>query len=297
MRIRSELVDKLGGLAVATVSRLWMRTLDYRAAFYDARVDPVHPQFQPPAIFLFWHEYIPFLFYLRGHCRISMLLSRHQDAEWLSRAARHMGFSTVRGSSNRGGARALRELQERTRGKMNLAITPDGPRGPRRKLAPGAIFLSSRLQIPLIAVGLGYDAPRRLSTWDQFAVPRWFSNARAIASPAMQIPAGLDRDGVESYRLQVENVLNCLTNAAEQWAESGRGMENQQPVFRQGAAQARATGSASAIASAAHGTANTNPIHTNTVHTNTVHTNTVHTNTVHTNTSTAIRQKNSRPAA
>jgi lysophospholipid acyltransferase (LPLAT)-like uncharacterized protein len=238
LKIRSELLDKFGGLAVSTVSRLWMRTLDYRAAFYDPRVDPVNPEFSGPAIFLFWHEYIPFLFYLRGHCNISMLLSRHQDAEWLSRAARHMGFATVRGSSSRGGARAIRQLQDETRGKMNLAITPDGPRGPRRHLAPGAVYLSSKLQIPLIAVGLGYDSPKRLPTWDRFAVPRPFSRARAIASPPLQIPADLDRIGLEGYRLQVQEVMNTLTAAAEDWAVSGAGMENQTALVREGAPRA-----------------------------------------------------------
>ncbi|MFP6676725.1 MAG: lysophospholipid acyltransferase family protein [Pirellulaceae bacterium] len=235
MRIRNEWTDKLGGLAVATISRLWMRTLDYRAAFYDRTVDPAHREFQGPAIFLFWHEYIPFLFYLRGNCNIAMLLSRHQDAEWLSRAARHMGFSTVRGSSSRGGTRALRELTERTRGQTNLAITPDGPRGPRRRLAPGAIYLSSKLGIPLVAIGLGYDAPHRMPTWDRFAVPRVGSRARVIVSPPVQIPSDLDRSGTEHYRQQVEDLLNHLSDAAAHWAESGRGMDGQVPVFREGA--------------------------------------------------------------
>jgi hypothetical protein len=234
LKIRGELVDKMGGLAVATVSRFWMRSLDYRVAFYDPTVDPVHPDFSGPAIFLFWHEYIPFLFYLRGNCHISMLLSKHQDAEWLSRAARHLGFSTVRGSTNRGGARALRQLEEQTQGRLNLAITPDGPRGPRRRLAPGAIFLSSKLQIPLVAVGLGYAWPWRVSTWDRFAIPRPFSRARAVSSPLIQIPPQLNRAETEDYRLQVEQVMNCLTESAENWAETGRGMENQQAIIRQG---------------------------------------------------------------
>jgi lysophospholipid acyltransferase (LPLAT)-like uncharacterized protein len=214
-----------------------MSTLDYRAAYYDASVDPVHPQFRGPAIFLFWHEYIPFLFYLRGHCDIAMLLSRHQDAELLSRAARHMGFQTVRGSTNRGGVAALRELLRRSRRRMNLAITPDGPRGPRRRLAQGPIFLSAKLQIPLIAVGLGYDAPWRLTTWDRFALPKPGSRARAIASPRIQIPAEVDRGGMEHYRYQVQRVLCALTEDAERWAKEGGGKQGQQPLRRQMAAR------------------------------------------------------------
>ena len=133
MRISNRYILKLGGLGITALTRQWMSTLRYHAAFYDAAVDPAHPHFQGPAIFLLWHEYIPFLFYLRGHCHVAMLLSQHQDAEWLSQAAGHMGFDTIRGSTNRGGLSALRELI-RTGETMNLAITPDGPRGPASDL-------------------------------------------------------------------------------------------------------------------------------------------------------------------
>jgi hypothetical protein len=164
-----------------------------------------------------------------------MLLSQHQDAEWLSQAAGHMGFGTIRGSTSRGGMSALRELM-RTGETMNLTITPDGPRGPRRQLAAGCIYASSRLGIPLVPVGLGYDSPWRVrSAWDQFAVPRPYSRARAVAGPKVQIPAGVSRVGVEHYRLRIEHLLNSLTTLAEQWAESGTAMVGQQPAWRQGA--------------------------------------------------------------
>lgn len=233
MRIKSTLVNKTGGLLIATTTRVWMGTLDYQAALYDPEVDPVHPNFRGPAIFLFWHEYIPLLFYLRGHCNIAMLLSQHQDAEWLSQAARHMGFETVRGSTNRGGVAALRQLLRKSR-SMNLAITPDGPRGPRRRLAAGPVYLASRLDIPLILVGQGYDRPWRLRTWDKFAMPKPYSRARVIASPPLHIPAGLNRQGVEDYRQQVETLLNDLTTQAETWAESGARCPYQISLRREG---------------------------------------------------------------
>ncbi|MFW6171831.1 MAG: lysophospholipid acyltransferase family protein, partial [Planctomycetota bacterium] len=235
MRITNDFIRKLGGLAITGITRQWMSTLDYQGVFYDPTIDPVHPGFQGPYIFVFWHEYIPFLFYLRGHCRIVMLLSRHQDAEWLSQAARHMGFGTVRGSTTRGGAVALRELI-RAGGTVNLAITPDGPRGPRRRLASGCIYASSRLGIPLIPIGLGYDRPWRIPrAWDRFAVPRPYSRARAIIGPPVQIPRTLRHGGFERYRLQVERLLDYLTRQAEAWAESGVELDGQQRMWRQGA--------------------------------------------------------------
>jgi lysophospholipid acyltransferase (LPLAT)-like uncharacterized protein len=236
MRIRSQLLTKLGGLAIAEFVRHWMKTIDCKWAYYDPTVDPVHPDYEGPTIFLFWHEYIACPFYLRGHCDMAMLLSQHRDAEWLSQAARHMGFRTVRGSTNRGGIRALRELF-RTCRDMNLAITPDGPLGPRRELAPGPIYLSSRLGIPLVLTGFGYDRPwRNNRSWDRFALPRPYSRARAIFSPKIQIPPDLDRDRLEASRVAAERLLNFLTSEAERWALSNVPLAEQRVVQREGIA-------------------------------------------------------------
>jgi hypothetical protein len=131
-----------------------------------------------------------------------------------------MGFGVVRGSTFHGGSAALRELAARA-AEGNLTITPDGPRGPRRRLAPGCVFLASTLRIPLVAMGLGYERPWRLGTWDRFAVPRPFSRARAIVSRPLAIPANLDRDGIEAHRAGVERLLVHLSDAAEGWATAG----------------------------------------------------------------------------
>lgn len=101
----------------------------------------------------------------RSTCReldLSMLLSQHRDADILLEVARHMGFEFVRGSTFGGGTSTLRELMDRSQ-SMNLAITPDGPRGPRRTLAQ-TIYLSSKLGMPLVAMGFGYSNPWRLGS-------------------------------------------------------------------------------------------------------------------------------------
>ncbi|MBX7071557.1 MAG: lysophospholipid acyltransferase family protein [Pirellulales bacterium] len=232
MKIRSAFLNKTAGLVAATTVRSWMSTLDYKVAYYDATVDPVNPRWSGQKIYVFWHEYILFPLFLRGRSNLAMLLSRHQDAEILSYAAHHLGFEFVRGSTNRGGMAALRELLRRSE-QMNLTITPDGPRGPRRELAQGPIYLSSKLQMPLVVMGFGYDRPWRAKSWDRFAVPRPYSRARAVVSPPLRIPARLDRDSLEQYRLQTEQLLNRLTCEAEAWAESGTRKLNERPLRRE----------------------------------------------------------------
>jgi len=209
------------GLLATAAIRAWMRTLDYRVLYEDPAIDPAYRGCQGQRIYVFWHEYILFPLYLRGHCNLVMLLSRHRDADILAHVARHMGFQYVRGSTRRGGIAALRELL-RVHRQKNLTITPDGPRGPRRHMAPGALFLASRLGLPLVAMGFGYDRPWRVrGAWDQFAIPRPWSRARAVVSADLYIPSDLDRHGLEAYRCQIESLLNHLCNEAETWAQSG----------------------------------------------------------------------------
>jgi lysophospholipid acyltransferase (LPLAT)-like uncharacterized protein len=212
-------MTKFGALVLSKGIRAWMSTLDYRAAFYDRSVDPIRGE-GGQRIYIFWHENILLPLYLRGNCNLAMLLSQHPDAEILAHIAHHMGFDCVRGSTYHGGAKALMELQERSR-DQHLTITPDGPRGPRRQLAQGPIYLASRLQLPLVVMGFGYDRPWRANSWDRFAMPRPFSRGRAILGPPLMLPRDLDRDGIETCRIRAERLLNDLTCEAEAWATAG----------------------------------------------------------------------------
>lgn len=229
MNFANRFLNKIGGLMVSAAVRHWMGTLEYKCAYYDEAVDPVKPSYEGQKIYIFWHEYILFPLYLRGHCNLTMLVSQHRDADILTRTANHMGFDFARGSSYRGGVTGLRELVRRSREK-NLTITPDGPRGPRRTLAQGPIYLASKLCMPLVVMGFGYDRPWRLKTWDHHAIPRPFSRARAVVSPEIRVPDNLSRDGVEHYRLEVERLLNRLTLEAEAWAESGTRKQDEVPL-------------------------------------------------------------------
>jgi lysophospholipid acyltransferase (LPLAT)-like uncharacterized protein len=231
MKLLNRFATKAGGLLGSATIRGWMSTLDYKVAFYDPTVDPVDHRYRGQKIFVFWHEYILFPLHMRGHCNLAMLLSQHRDADILTELARHLGFEFVRGSSSRGGTSALREMLRKSR-DMNLTITPDGPRGPRRVLAQGPIYLSSKLGMPLVAMGLGYDRPWRLGSWDRFAIPRPHSHARAVVSPSLVIPSDLDREGIEHYRLKVERLLNRLTCEAEAWAEAGTPKLEEQIALR-----------------------------------------------------------------
>ena len=240
MKITSPCLNKLGGLLGSAAVRWWMGTLDYKVAYYDRAVDPVFPECRGQKIYIFWHEYILFPLYLRGHCNLAMLLSRHRDAEILSHAAYHLGFEFVRGSTNRGGVAALRELLTRSR-QMHLTITPDGPRGPRRRLAPGCVYLASKLGLPLVVMGFGYDRPWRVHrAWDQFAIPRPCSRARPCSAARSSSRRISTAKGWNISASQIEQLLNRLTAEAEAWAASGTRKVGQSRLERRAAPLRRA---------------------------------------------------------
>jgi lysophospholipid acyltransferase (LPLAT)-like uncharacterized protein len=236
VKINSTFATNLLGLLATAAIRGWMGGIEHKWACYDPSIDPANPDCGGQKIYIFWHEYILCPLALRGNCDITMLLSRHRDAEYLARIAHHMGFDCIRGSSYRGGAAALRELLRTSRSR-HLTLTPDGPRGPRREAAIGPIYLASKLGLPLVCAGIGYDRPWRLKTWDRFAIPRPGSRARAILSPAIEVPPNLDREGLEPYRHGIQRLLNRLTAEAEAWAEAGTAKLGEAPIHRRPAAR------------------------------------------------------------
>ena len=92
----SKWLAKTGGLIASEMMRGWMKTLDAQVAFYDPLADPAHPDYADSCIYLFWHEYILVPVSMRGHCNVNMLLSQHQDAEFLFEAGRFIVANSPR---------------------------------------------------------------------------------------------------------------------------------------------------------------------------------------------------------
>jgi len=191
--------------------------MDFKWAFYDPDVDAGMGQRQ--YILMFWHEYLLAPLFFRRHCPVTMLTGQHGDADLVNQAAQFVGMKCIR-THHSGGAAALKKFVQLPHHDI-LAFASDGPLGPRRHLAPGAIFLASKLQLPIVLLGIGYDRPWRMTSWDQFAVPRPWSRGRLITSPPLTIPKRLTRFDMDHYRQKIEVLLNQLTREAEDWAVSG----------------------------------------------------------------------------
>ncbi len=222
---------RMMGQATALILPRAISCLDTKIVHYDRSADPARPEYNEHMVFSFWHEFIGVILPRWGHTPLSILASQHRDGEWVSQTALALGLRIVRGSSTRGGASAIRQLKKHCQ-ETSLAITPDGPRGPRRKMAIGPIFMASRLGMPFVPLGIGVNDAWRLKTWDSFAIPKPLSRVRIIFGPKIDVPRKAKRDELESIRQSTEDLMNDLSDEAESWACSGQKMIGEQPFTR-----------------------------------------------------------------
>jgi lysophospholipid acyltransferase (LPLAT)-like uncharacterized protein len=108
-----------------------------------------------PFIIAFWHDQLFLMQYAYTGPRRAMLISRHGDGEFIARTMERFGLDSVRGSSTRGGAAALREVARKLRAGGVVGITPDGPRGPRHRLQPGVVYAARLAHAPIVPVAFG----------------------------------------------------------------------------------------------------------------------------------------------
>ena len=148
-------------------------------------------------IFTLWHgQLLPLLYHHRGQGAV-ILISEHADGEIIARIAISLGYRTVRGSTSRGAARALIGLSRALTDGHDLAITPDGPRGPAGSFAPGAVIVAQRTGAPMVPVAVSANRGWRLRSWDRFLVPKPFARVHVAYGEPVSVTASDTRSAVE----------------------------------------------------------------------------------------------------
>ncbi|MEE9354635.1 MAG: lysophospholipid acyltransferase family protein, partial [Methylococcaceae bacterium] len=139
-------------------------------------------------IFAYWHAFMLVPAYTARNLGIKVMVSQHTDGEYITRVIERLGFTTVRGSTTRGGVKALLKMIKDSKEGTAIAITPDGPRGPRLTIQPGIIYLSQKTGFPIIPTSLGLTSYWELPSWDKFRIPKPFSKAALIYGEPIHIP-------------------------------------------------------------------------------------------------------------
>jgi lysophospholipid acyltransferase (LPLAT)-like uncharacterized protein len=195
----------LGPLLIRLLGSTWRIT-----ASGEDVVERLHSEGRS-AVFAFWHGVLLPLEYAYRNRNIQVLSSLHRDGEISARVMRALGYGVVRGSSTRGSARGLVAMLAKARDGLDLAITPDGPRGPARAAKSGIFYLAERSGAAIVPVGVGAAPGRRLSSWDAFLVPLPFARVAIVYGAPLEWDPDADPD--EKTGVLTER-LNALTDEA-----------------------------------------------------------------------------------
>jgi lysophospholipid acyltransferase (LPLAT)-like uncharacterized protein len=178
-----------------------------------------------PYIVALWHGHIlPGMFYFRDR-GIVVVTSENFDGEWIARIIRRFGYGAARGSSSRGGARALRSLLKSI-AHAPAAFTVDGPRGPRGVAHPGVVWLAKATGHPILPIHAAADRHWSMASWDRTQIPKpWSRIVVAIGAP-QRVPRDADEGALEHARLAVEQALReaeatCAAALARPGTERG----------------------------------------------------------------------------
>lgn len=224
MRIRSRWAAWIGaGIAVGLTNLLLLTCRKIYMGVNDRIKLNYVPGPDDPERFILcvWHDslLIPtFAAPRRLREKTCCLVSQHQDGSYLANGMAFLGYSTVRGSSRRGGAQAVRQLLDDTAGK-HIVFTPDGPGGPRRKLKAGPVYVASQLGRQIVPGA--YAATRcwrPKGNWTDLLIPKPFSTVYVVMGAPIAIPAELSREDLEKYMDCVQRAMDQLNLETEKLA-------------------------------------------------------------------------------
>jgi hypothetical protein len=182
---------RLGLLALRVLASTWRIRATNAESYQRMRREA------KPFVFAFWHgEMLPLLWRHRSD-GVSVLISLHKDGEIIARICEALGLRTVRGSTTRGGGRALLGLVRELEAGYEVAVTPDGPKGPRHTFAPGALMAAQRAGAPVIPMVIHASSAWHLKSWDRFTIPKPFAKVRIVYGDPTYVSGSTPREATE----------------------------------------------------------------------------------------------------
>lgn len=215
MRIRNRRLTRLLAWAAVGLLRLLFRTCRREFHLEAAGTNPYGRTGERRFLYCVWHDQIVMTVFSGRPRQMAGLVSRHQDGSYLSDAMEFVGIEPVRGSTSRGGVQALRQLIDKTR-NLHVAITPDGPRGPRRQAKSGIVFLASRTGRSIVPTAYGCRRGWKIKgSWTDMLIPRPFTKIFALGGRPIAVPPDLARDGIDHYTAVLQGEMERLETKLE----------------------------------------------------------------------------------
>jgi lysophospholipid acyltransferase (LPLAT)-like uncharacterized protein len=172
---------------------------------------------QGPFIACFWHGRMLMMSaaWPNDPKDMHLLISLHRDGRLIADAVQKLGYAVVEGSSRRGGLQAFLEMARVLKEGKAVAITPDGPRGPRMRVKPGILKAAQFSGVPIVPIAGSASSRWMLKTWDRFLIPKPFSKGILLAGEPLRVGRELDEKALDTLRADLEQRLNALCDAAD----------------------------------------------------------------------------------
>jgi len=216
-RIREAVIQSLGGIALNGL----MGTVRSELVA-GARVESELADVGVAAIYVLWHgRLLPCAYRYRGR-GFATVITRNRDGERIAGLVERWGYQVIRGSSSSGSTTVLRQMVRFLRSGVSVAVTPDGPRGPRQKMKLGPLLAARITGVPLIPVAAGASAAWYFGRWDRFLVPRPFAWSPCAIGEPVTIPADATERDLHEFGHTLERALNTLTAQVDEVAGARR---------------------------------------------------------------------------
>jgi lysophospholipid acyltransferase (LPLAT)-like uncharacterized protein len=206
---RVRILLPIGLLLVGLLARSWRVRVRNAEGWQRLRAE------NKPWVFALWHATLLPVAWRHGNEGVAVLVSQHRDGELIARVLAAWGNTTVRGSTTRGGSRALLAMIKELERGIVVAVTPDGPQGPALKFQPGTLVAAQRANVPVVPILVHADRAWRLNSWDRFTIPKFFARVTfAYGDPTMvggssPREAAADAARFEAIMHQVQKVADA----------------------------------------------------------------------------------------
>lgn len=214
---RRKLIYRLWGVPGARLIHLILRImrLTMRVRVEGAGILRDFNQRGEGYIGIFWHARLIMIPFIYPGKQMHVLIGTHRDGQIIADVMHCFGFRSVRGSSSKGGDKAVREIIGLLAENNDLAITPDGPKGPAETLKPGVAQIARLSGKAVVPVAFGTSRCWRFRSWDRFIIPYPFSKVVFVIGEPLRHDKGED---LEQFRLRIENALKETTKRADELA-------------------------------------------------------------------------------
>lgn len=217
MKLKSQFLTKVAAWLLVGSLRLLFATIrkEFELPQGNRQLLAYEPEITDRYLYCTWHDSIVMPLFMGEPHHMAALVSQHQDGSYLAETMKRLGIVCVRGSSKRGAVQALREALT-TAEQYHITITPDGPRGPRREMKDGIIYLASKSGRAILPMTFECSSFWRFKgSWTDLVVPKPFSRVKMILGEPIEVPPHATREQIAEFTTRVQQAMDHVYAQAE----------------------------------------------------------------------------------